>query len=409
MKKQFVLEHNQDNLLSPWEINEILKDISGLYFKNELLLNIKKALNKGVNPSHIWILNESVKSNHTYSTLKNGVLSLNNDQQILDLYHMGSPMSLFPDKHSYQVFLAFEYFRNVYRDCYRKELEYPNKKEVVPKVYQVASSDGSIDTIKSELKKLISRAIIKQNPSPNREIKNQNQKKIDDILNNRQKLLESFDDTNILLKELEMTINIINREGLDIGLEKTQDMLKKYDSILRKFNEYFKKIQRPFVVQYQPQENSLLIFNYKMISKKFFQNDNEQFFETNKIEQNSPCSFTASVAASFLPSLFILAKSQLKKYKEERDHMEKTKNYNEEYNRLNDEITEIDKMINDMKEEVEQQTVTLNDSPETCSFEQQVKDISVDSIHELELKNNEDTKRLSTEKKLVLKSVYNKE
>lgn len=391
MKKQFTLKYNGENLLSPWEINEILKKISGLYFKNEMLLDIKRSLNKQVNPSNIWILNESVKLKNKYDKLKEGVLNLCEPKEVLELYHMGSPIPLYPNKRTFRIFLAFEFFRSVYNDCYRKNLSYPDKSKVVPVIYKLAKVDNSINEFQDELSRLISVEIQKTNSSKSPEKNEETKKTVNRIMQKRKQMFDITGNINDIDEQLDIVIRSLIEDGIQLNSEEAKDRLKPFKSELFKFNNYFNKNQRPFVLQYDPESDKLFVYNHKLISKSYFNKDNEQFFETNRIEQNSPFILTACVAVSFAPSLANLIKSKLKQLEDRKEHIQKEKKVTKEidtlekkHDTLEKEIETLEKKLDALQSDVSEENVDLEHQDDELS------EFQKDIVQELEKKQEKD-------------------
>lgn len=106
-----------DELLSPWEISHFINQFSSNYYKNELLISISKALNSGIQAENIFVLDDSFNINITYSKLD--IIDLNTTRGIKQLYHLGKPVSLFPNGHIHAVNIIFHFFRTLNEIIYK--------------------------------------------------------------------------------------------------------------------------------------------------------------------------------------------------------------------------------------------------------------------------------------------------
>ena len=89
------LKQIKEKKLNPWEISSFLNKFNTYYYKAELLNTIAIALNQGIKPENIIILNQSFKLNQQYTKLD---FISTTDGDLAYLYYIGLPVSLFPDK-----------------------------------------------------------------------------------------------------------------------------------------------------------------------------------------------------------------------------------------------------------------------------------------------------------------------
>ncbi|WP_133051127.1 hypothetical protein, partial [Ruminiclostridium hungatei] len=86
---------DREGLLNPWQISNFIGRLSSYYYKIELINTVALALQYGVKPNSIFILDESFKASQYYNNLYD--INLFSDD-ILHLYNIGKPISLFPNR-----------------------------------------------------------------------------------------------------------------------------------------------------------------------------------------------------------------------------------------------------------------------------------------------------------------------
>jgi hypothetical protein len=92
--------------ITSWQANRFIADLQIFYYKTEILNSIANALNEGVKPENIIILDHSFNISRIYSKIHQ--ISLKN---IAILYSIGLPYALSPSERSITMRYLFRYFR----------------------------------------------------------------------------------------------------------------------------------------------------------------------------------------------------------------------------------------------------------------------------------------------------------
>ena len=84
--------------------------INKALLQNELLNTISLALKHGISPKDIIIFEESFEINNAYSNI-NGLLDFTSHSDVKAFYHLGEPISMFPNEEVASIHSAFSHFR----------------------------------------------------------------------------------------------------------------------------------------------------------------------------------------------------------------------------------------------------------------------------------------------------------
>lgn len=94
------LRKTDDEVPTSWEIGNFIDKLSCYYYKFELINVICKAINEGIHPKNIFILDESFKIDRSYINLDTMAVT---DKKIKNLYTIGKPKSIYPNKKLYML------------------------------------------------------------------------------------------------------------------------------------------------------------------------------------------------------------------------------------------------------------------------------------------------------------------
>lgn len=118
------LTRSSDRLMNIWEISHFIENYFGYYYKYYLLTYISSALDYGISPDNIFILDRSLSPNNF-----SGIDSLNHislfdestDDRIYQLYSLGRPFSLFPNLDIFLINQIFFYCRSINEFLYEQK------------------------------------------------------------------------------------------------------------------------------------------------------------------------------------------------------------------------------------------------------------------------------------------------
>ncbi|PKQ89371.1 hypothetical protein CXK86_20180 [Paenibacillus sp. BGI2013] len=266
---EIIFKRPTEELLSPWEISNFINQFSSNYYKNELLISISKAINSGTPVENIFILDDSFKINTSYSKLD--VIDLNKASEILYLYHMGKPVSLFPNRKIYSINIIFNVFRTFNEIIYKLIHKRIAKKQLHNFIN--SPNDKSMLNILSDLKDLAYNLLSKSNL---REKNNEIEKAYGAAVNR----INKFDDEQIDIDL--MQDSFFEKDYALLKNEKYKNLESKYfSSFFREFNNN----SRPVVGIYYPETNKIQILCVNHINKT---KRDSRFLDLKQFSHNSP-------------------------------------------------------------------------------------------------------------------------
>jgi hypothetical protein len=272
-----------EKTINSWKLTDFLQEFASSYYKIDLLHSILKALNSGINPKNIVIFDRTIDyqySDYDFSKLK---LSTN----IYDIYKVGSPVSIYPNIKIYELYLIFKlYFdlNKIMKDL-GKILISQSYQEVIglywlENYYKSFKTQDFIPTVK----KLVSTAI-SQIPDKALGFKTLIREQEGITLKKYQNYINDSLQFNDLIKSLN------KNENVNLGQN------EKY---FTDFISCFKKISRPVIAIYDPEEESFeFLCTYHFNSK----NDNPLLFKIDKITHKSPYDIYITIAGWILSPL----------------------------------------------------------------------------------------------------------
>lgn len=266
--------------LSGWQLQEFMYNINRGYNKIDLINQISKLLNEGVNPENIIIINKSYEINNSYSYLqKSNEIDLNNEKLVEKFYNLGKPITMFPNPKIKKVEIIFSLYESLYTMFRANKINPIPKKNL--KKYIDLPFEESINELKSDAISILNKLKISEKKIIENIIKNI-EKNINKSINN----YYDFNKDEINRKNFKL---IADKKIIELNEEQKQlyiNMDKKY---YNRFFKYLKKIDRPIILKYDELKNKLIV-----IRKEYMINDveNENFLDYKEYTHNSPFAIT---------------------------------------------------------------------------------------------------------------------
>jgi hypothetical protein len=272
-----------DKTINSWKLTDFLQEFASSYYKVDLLHSILKALNSGINPKNIVIFDRTIDYKYNdYDFYK-----LNLSENIYDIYKVGSPVSIYPNIKIYELYLIFKlYFdlNNIMKDLGRILIS-QNYQEVIrlywlKEYYKSFKTQEFIPTVT----KLVSTAI-SQIPDNALGFKTLIREQEDITIKKYQGYLRDSPGFNDVTKNLNINNNI---------------NLGHYEKYFTDFVSHFKKISRPVVAIFRPEDESFeFLCTYHFNSKI----DNPLLFKIDEITHRSPFIICITIAGWILAPL----------------------------------------------------------------------------------------------------------
>ena len=131
-------QKSDDTLYTNWQISKLSNDFSEFYYKSVLLHDISIYLDQGVLKKDVIIFNSSIKINNQYTKYRNAELDLNNPTDVVKFYHLGSPISLFPNKQVLVLHELFEAYRVYFSIVSKYKLNLGNKRDDLSELFNIS-------------------------------------------------------------------------------------------------------------------------------------------------------------------------------------------------------------------------------------------------------------------------------
>ncbi|PGA34220.1 hypothetical protein COL88_31170, partial [Bacillus thuringiensis] len=240
--------------------------------KNELLNTISLALNEGIQPENLFILNDSFNINNAY--LKLDILDLNKSDDIKTFYHLGKPISLFPNERLFKTALMFDCFRKVNELLSNKKISPINKDSLLDLASDIHANNNLLRILDS-ISKLADNCFKKETPDRDEIVKN-----IKKLITNAKKEFEQYEKHKVTLDV--MIDDIKNKTYKPSEDKKHKELETEY---LNAFFTKFHNLKRPIVGIFYPNNNKIQILCTNFINKK---KRDERFLDIKTISHNSP-------------------------------------------------------------------------------------------------------------------------
>ena len=319
------LKSEDSTTLSGWQLQEFIKNVNKGYCKLDIINEISRLINQGEKPENIIIINKSYDINNAYTYLqKSNEIDLNKLSTIENLYHLGIPVSMYPNKRIKEIAIIFTLYSKIYTLFNRENIPVISKDKL--KEYINVDIDTAIDTITKDSKSIMSK--LKMGTE---NILKATNDKLDNIIDESKKELKKYiDNQDNIIKFNEISNNEL-KEIKDSDKELYSKIQSEY------YSEFFRllnSVDRPIVLRYDDKNNKLIV-----IKKEYMLNDvdSENFLDFKDYSHNSPFVITIIAGATISLILALLYQAS----KEEKVNDEKAIKNKSIEEKLDKELEEI--------------------------------------------------------------------
>lgn len=281
-KVRFTLRQKEEKILSPWQISNFVNNFNTYYYKTEVIETIIIALKKGIAPENIIVLDESFKIDRQYKKIS---YISTTDEDLKSLYHMGNPISLYPNDKIILMHMLFKYFRKINESLKiifkAKKLDVASL-HIYYKSYLDKKFDDMLNLIRLDIKECLKESSEEQSQRDTIEkVLIEFEKSFQDYLKNK-KNLEN-------IKELLSKNDLTNIDFKD----------KEFVKYFKSFYKYISHIQRPVVAVYNS-NNILTILCRAHINKN---EANAVTMNLKSITHNSPVAGIFEAGATVIKAI----------------------------------------------------------------------------------------------------------
>lgn len=291
MSKQIIklsAERNDGTLYSYKEITNFTNNFNSAFFKALVLNTINNSEIEFTKSSdtNIWILDQSFQTNQQYKKLYNdkGIIDLSNGNGLKSLYHLGNPISFSFDSKSYLLNICFKFFSILQYTVNKNALVSPLNK------------DYFFDSLNSCL----------SDENASQRVRNLFEEFQQDYYNEIEELLTEENDPKVKQRILSTKSSLNGIFNSYINMVKSES-IQNHDAYAGEetFYKNFRSHSQPIVGI--KKANELFICGWQAISREMFVEDNDYFFETRLIKQQSPLSIELALPLTIIAPFLIPA------------------------------------------------------------------------------------------------------
>lgn len=297
---QLIFKQKSCQYISPWKISKLIDDLTGDYYKKNLIHNIADELSALDEDEYLVIFNNSFDTYHSYNKLDD--FSFEDKDDVLNLYWLGNPIPIKPNIQIMKMSLLFEIHRRLYTKL--NSIDITMEREKIVEYLKVNFNDEDkfdFQLIKEYLNKLL----------------NSSDKKHNKILSECNELIGKFESKLDKFSEDSIQFDLIdgleNEKELKEYLKKEKN-LKVYDKYYSKFEKTFNSLGRPIVGVVNLKKRTLSVLAKEFI-REDLKNLNKERIEMVELRRNSPTMMTYIVGTIVLPWLaqLLITKKESKK------------------------------------------------------------------------------------------------
>lgn len=255
----------EDVYLNSWEMGSFIGKLNTYNYKYHLLEAIQIELDNGTDPEDIVIFDSSFNMNNIYSQI--GEVKLNS-KKIKDLFYIGKPVSLYPDRFSNDLNLIFDYIEFIRKRVKKYGFPLSKTSDLLHISYGDIKEIGFERTIKKIDKYFYSN--------------------IDtDNSNNVEKIIESaFERVEKKRDNFERAFSNIEKYKKSILTNEHRTKLDSNSSkYINKFYNLFNRLTRPIVFVHNRQNETYRVLCEGQINKR---NRDKSFFDVEMLRHENP-------------------------------------------------------------------------------------------------------------------------
>lgn len=378
IKKHIEVELYRDNgeILTPWQIQDFISKLANNYYKLDLINNISKRINSGVDKEKFIIMNESFNYKNNYGFLKeSNLLDLNNLSEFKHFYHFGKPIPMFPMEDIYKLNLKFSLFSELNYYLGQKNFKKISKDDFHKVVFEDTQDY-------SEIFKLLKINNLKIDEKEKVRIR-------EDINNKFDKYKEELNKFNLDKEKINIVKELIKNNNYT-ELEKYEDIERKY---FKTFTDTLSRLERPIVGIYDIEKRSVEILGSSFISKK---TRDERFLDLKEISHNSPTFVHMFIGISFALPILIMMKNiaSTKKNSKNGDLIDKQVEF--KINEIINNNNKFDESMKELENILEEEDLYAHESIEDNFYKQNISQLyndivnkSVENFNEYGFENKE--------------------
>lgn len=332
-KLEVKLVRNDATLLTSWQISDFISQLTKHYYKNEIINTISLALKHGISPKNIIIFEESFEINNSYSNI-NGLLDFNNIPDVRTFYHLGEPISMFPNQEIIAINSAFSYFRKINEILGKYKFTRLDKNKL-QYYYSMIKDKLPHENVIAEMENL-AKEIVKESANKNAD-RDQFHSKVQKLTKDT---LEKYSNYEKDLESLEILTSSLEDNEFDIFNDtKYKQLEKDY------FNDFFTKfenLKRPIVGVFNSDTQKVQIFCQGFMNRA--KHDPSRFLDLKSISHNSPYEAIFTIGIPIVVSLISVLNVALIKRSIERESSETEREREEAEERVVEKIKRLESL-----------------------------------------------------------------
>lgn len=290
-KIEFTLKQNEGEHLKSWRVTDFANKISEIHYKEELLVEVQKKLTEGIESKNIFIFDSSFSIHKTNRYI--GKHSLNSETGVKNLYHLGLPISLYPNKEILAIFYIFRSFSKLYTEFNKDSIKIRLDKSNIKRFVEEARASEE-ELLVTKFQKYIDQCL---NRVSNSEKKQELSERLKEIFSEMKKGYKNKIANQNKFVELDKKYLLLENEMTKKDKRKFKNL---YKETIGKFEYYFITNKRPIIGIYDSENNKIEILCVNFIKQDGM--DDKQF-NLKEISHNSPYTIIF-IATYVLANLF---------------------------------------------------------------------------------------------------------
>jgi len=286
----------EDIAIFPWEIGYFVNRLNTFYYKDEVLNSISAAINSGVSPENIFMLDRSLPFNQIWANLD--ILDLSTTG-LAQLYKIGNIASLVPNIRLQRLSIMLSLYRSInvfLRANHVRPYFLAGMNEIWAMVKEGSVANG-VDALKNRVEGTFRKRRMEKSDS------------IEELFGNYNRQFIQLD-TEIA----EITRRLSGLEaGIDLSIVSRKLTKRLYNKYYGYFVSQFDKMARPLIGVFYPEENKVRILGRALVNKRAV---NYTTFQLLEARRRSPMVEVFIAGATMITTVLQEERNQEKHEKE---------------------------------------------------------------------------------------------
>lgn len=324
MKIEVTFRREKEEMLTSWELSNLLNNVSSNYYKNELLRLTLNEIGNGTDAKNIVILDNSFQFNKYYRDLFD--IDLKDSKSLKMLYNIGKPISMLPNQNVFHIYLIFDAFALINRLFYEKRVSPKlNRDKLLKFVDTDKNINNCLENVKEHALKMVDYFEDYLKKKKKKQDTSSIRGKIGEIIEGSNKSYKKYQEDEEPRREF---MEETKREGSDLRRDKYSKIAPAY---FMPFFNRFTNLSRPLIGIYSKQNHKISILGINHINRT---KRDEEFFDIKSISHESPVKMTLAVGLGYSNLLQHFLEEKIKRIKPDQPEYDRLRSLEAEIKKL---------------------------------------------------------------------------